>query len=343
MDIKPLLKWFSYTKRDLPWRQDPTPYHIWVSEVMLQQTQVKVVIPYFLAWMEKFPTIRALSESPFEEVIKAWEGLGYYSRCRNLYEGAKTCVRDFKGELPGTYEELKTIKGLGPYTIGALLSFAFKQRKAAVDGNVLRVMSRLTLNYSDISENKTRKQIETEVEKLLPTKEPWVAMEALIELGALVCTKAPKCLECPLREQCLAFRHQETASLPVKKKAQAITYLIRHPVILKADGHVLLKKGKAGEIMADLYEFPYFETPKKLPKKELRQLITSWGLKNFKMEELEPVEHGFTRYQATLYPVWIEIEERIKVEPYLWVKESTLPLLPFSSGHRRVYQAHFKI
>lgn len=341
MDIQPLLTWFKNAKRDLPWRQDPTPYHVWVSEVMLQQTQVKVVIPYFLAWMEKFPTIRALSESPFEDVIKAWEGLGYYSRCRNLYEGAKICVRDFKGELPYNVEDLKTIKGLGPYTIGALLSFAFKQRKAAVDGNVLRVMSRFTLNYTDITDAKTRKKIEDEVEKLLPKKKPWVAMEALIELGALVCTKAPKCLECPLREQCLAFRHQETASLPVKKKGPAITYLIRHPVILKADGHVLLKKGDPGKIMADLYEFPYFETPKKLPKKELSKLITTWGLKNFIMEELEPVEHGFTRYQATLYPVWIEITEKIEINPYVWMKESALSILPFSSGHRRLYQAHF--
>ena len=184
LDFYPLKKWFLIEQRDLPWRKINDPYAIWISEIMLQQTQVAVVIPYYLKWMQRFPTIQALAEAESDEVIKMWEGLGYYSRARNLHAGARYLIEFFGGILPNNESDLAKIKGLGPYTIGALLSFAFHQKKAAVDGNVMRVMARCYELDDDIAKSKTQKKIRHLVEEILPEDESWIVNEALIELGA---------------------------------------------------------------------------------------------------------------------------------------------------------------
>jgi len=296
--------------------------------MMLQQTQVKTVIPYFERWMKRFPNIVSLSQASIDEVIKLWEGLGYYSRARYLHESAIKLVQNGFTEI--TEDSLNNIKGLGPYTKGALLSFAFNKRAAAVDGNVLRVMSRLTQFEEDISLPSSRKEIEKRTLESLPQEHPWVAMEALIELGATVCKKKPECLKCPLLSQCRSFKTGKQYELPIKKKGPQITKLERTVFIIESSHGTLVKKGTKGKIMADLYEFPWFEGHQ---EDTLNKMIeTEFGAFD-SFEKLETVSHGFTRYQAKLHPYRIKLKSKYKGE-YVWHKD--LALLPFSSGHRKI-------
>ena len=197
-DIEALKAWFLKEKRDLPWRENASPYWVWVSEVMLQQTQVSVVVPYFIRWMKKFPTISALAAAQCEDVIKTWEGLGYYSRARNLHKGAQTIVSNYNGKLPKTRNELLAIKGLGLYTANAILAFAFKKKAAPVDGNVRRVLARYDGVYESIDKTKVQKEIQSRAEKLLPERQSYLISEALIELGALICKKKTQLCPMPL-------------------------------------------------------------------------------------------------------------------------------------------------
>ncbi len=330
--MEKLKSWFLEHQRDLPWRENRTPYRIWISEVMLQQTQVAVVIPYFHLWMQKFPTIQALAEAPLEEVIKAWEGLGYYSRARNLHRAAQMVMKDFEGVLPSTAEELDKLPGFGPYTIGAVLSFAFQQRAAAVDGNVVRVLSRFFASDKDCTQ---RKHYEGLTLSVLSDKEPWVAMEGLIELGAKICQRSPKCSTCPLMEECQAYRQGRTADFPLKKKRPSTIYLERQVAIIRWQDEILVRQEKEGKVMAGLYEFPYALLNENL---ELDLVLK-------KLKELPLVKHGFTRYDVTLYPCLYEATEKKILNGYEWKKWNQLVLLPFSSGHRRILKelkdAHF--
>ncbi len=317
--IDELKAWFLEVKRDFPWRENPSPYEVWVSEIMLQQTQASVVIPYFLHWMREFPDIESLAAAPIEKVIKAWEGLGYYSRARNMHEGAKYIVECFGGRVPGKEEELKKIKGLGPYTIGAILSFAFHKKKAAVDANVHRVISRYFLS---------EKRVPELTEGILPDREPHVVMEALIELGALVCKKRPECFVCPLKEKCLARAKEMTEMIPTPKDKKKTIVLLRHIAILRFDKHVLVRKEKRGKVMADLYEFPYFE--QKIDQSQLFGLNVVYG------GDLPKVTHTFTKYRAHLYPSIWQVKAGEPVDGYEWILWDELKKLPFSSGHRKI-------
>lgn len=324
-DIERLREWFFSSRRFLPWRENPSPYEVWVSEVMLQQTQVSVVIPYFQKWMTLFPTISGLAKAPIEKVIKAWEGLGYYSRARNLHAGAGYLMKHHNGELPSSYEALKKIKGLGPYTIGAILSFAFKQKEVAVDGNVFRVLARLFCIEEEVDKVKTQREMRKLCETLLPNREPWIIMEALIELGALVCQKKPKCFECPLKESCLG--KSKAALLPIKRKQEKIISLYRDVAVIYAEGELLLKRGERGKVMADLLEFPYFEGGIEIGK-EL-------GLSLKSIISLPEVVHGFTKYKAHLYPHLYQTVKK-EVVGYEWISFHQVKDFPFSSGHRRI-------
>lgn len=337
-DIHALKEWFQNAKRDLPWRQKPTPYAVWISEVMLQQTQVAVVVPYFLRWMEFFPTIQSLAEAPLDTVLKLWEGLGYYSRARNLHEGAKTIVKSFGGKLPSDEASLSTIKGLGPYTRGAILSFAFHQKIPAVDGNVIRVLSRYFQIEEDISKPSTVEQIRKRAEVILPNEESWIVNEALIELGATFCQRKPQCSQCPLRRSCKAHRNGVSHQLPIKTRRTQTEYLYRAVAVIRHQGSYLIRRGKKGEIMHDLHEFPYFETTGKgLTVPQLKKKIKSQlKLDVREGEELPEVAHSFTRFQVKLAPVQFSCLDRIAVPDFEWVSFDQIQHLAFSSGHRRI-------
>ncbi|MBA2368568.1 MAG: A/G-specific adenine glycosylase [Candidatus Protochlamydia sp.] len=339
-DHSNLKHWFESIKRDLPWRKLPEPYAVWISEVMLQQTQVSVVVPYFQKWMETFPTVQALAAAPMEKVIKAWEGLGYYSRARNLHEGAKHIMLHHNGMLPSDEAQLAAIKGLGPYTIGAILSFAFHQKKAAVDGNVLRVLSRYFHLDDDISKGKTQKKLRLLAESILPDEEPWIVSEALIELGATVCQKKARCYACPLKGSCLSFQHQSADRLPVNSKKIKTEKLYRAVAVIQFNDHYLVKKGKKGEIMSDLTEFPYFDTAKEgISFQELKEKIQHhFHLSIRTTLQLPHVLHGFTRFQARLAPVIFNVSFNLPVQDFEWVALEELKQRAFSSGHRRIWQ-----
>lgn len=344
INIDQLKKWFFLFRRHLPWRKNPSPYAVWVSEMMLQQTQVSVVIPYFEKWMALFPSIRVLSKTPLEQVIKAWEGLGYYSRARYLHEGARYLMTYHEGELPEDPRALQKIKGLGPYTIGAIRSFAFKKKAAAVDGNILRVFSRLFALEDPIDQPHARLQIEKLTESILPEVEPWIVMEALIELGALICQKNPLCRDCPLKTNCLAFKQNRVGDLPRKGKKSPTTLLYRLVAIIQSDRGILLKKGGKGKVMADLWEFPYFEVSQPIQEGILWQteLETTLSLPLLYQRSFSTLSHSFTRYKAFLYPHLWQATDVSDPRGYEWVSFDLLLKKPFSSGHRRILKAYIE-
>lgn len=337
IDIIALHKWFKETRRPFPWRENPTPYRVWISEVMLQQTRASVVIPYFERWMELFPDPHVLARASLEEVIKAWEGLGYYGRARHVHEGARQIVDQFSGKIPQKREHLEKIKGLGPYMINAILSFAFHQRAAAVDGNVARVLVRHFLIQDDILRHAAKKKIQAIADDMLDTKKPWVTAEALIELGATQCLPKALCNSCPLNSTCLACKENRTEQFPVKSQERPVTILTRSVAVIEENNHVLVKKVAPGKVMADLYEFPYFEgLERPLPQ----HINAVWGLQTTFVRSLPFVQHSFTRYQAQLFPIYLRAFERKEIKDFEWVSLDDIGKLPFSSGHRRILE-HF--
>lgn len=307
---------------------------------MLQQTQVAVVIPYFLRWMERYPNVEALASASIDEVIKLWEGLGYYSRARNLHEGAKKIVAEFHGYFPADEEQLRKIKGLGPYTIGAILSFAFHKKKAALDGNVIRVMTRYFQIEQDVGSPSTLKHLRELVEKLLPEDESWLVNEGLIELGATICQKKASCAKCPLQSGCKSHLQGTVEKFPVKAKKIQTTYLFRAVPVISSGNHYLIKRGSDGKVMQDLHEFPYFEIPDGgIDTEDLK----NWVEQNYQLEvdyikTLPEVSHSFTRYQVRLDPFTFSCKTKKDVEGYMWKTFDELHSLAFSSGHRRILQ-----
>lgn len=336
-DIELLRRWFQENKREFPWRKTESPYHVWVSEVMLQQTQASVVVDYYQRFLNLFPSVKDLAQAPIEKVIKAWEGLGYYSRARRLHQGAKIVCEQFGGEVPIEEDKLKSIKGLGPYTIGAIRSFAFKQKAAAVDGNVLRVLSRYYAIGDDISKQTVQERFRLMTQQFLPSNKPWEIMEACIELGALVCKKMPVCAQCPVNQSCLAYQMQQETLYPYKKKQIPIQALLRAVFIVTSGDYLLVKKGSEGKIMADLYEFPYCELEETQDVETLQETAQNHFQAPLELERVLPSsKQAFTRYRVTLFPILFKTNERQKMEGYEWKKWGEIEMLPFSSGHRRI-------
>ncbi len=255
---EPLLSWFQAASRDLPWRRSPTPYHVWISEIMLQQTRVSAVIGYYERFLDALPDVKALAQAPDEKLFKLWEGLGYYSRARNLKKAAGEVMERFGGELPASYEELLSLPGIGSYTAGAIGSIAYGLPVPAVDGNVLRVVSRLLESREDILKPAVKKQMEALIGSVLPEGRAGAFNQALMELGALVCVPngEPRCMECPLRGLCLARRRGTAGELPVKTPKKARVVEERTVLVIQRGGEVLLRKRPEQGLLAGLYEFP---------------------------------------------------------------------------------------
>ncbi|MDP1836051.1 MAG: A/G-specific adenine glycosylase [Chlamydiales bacterium] len=340
MNTDSLKEWFVNQRRQLPWRSDASPYAVWVSEVMLQQTQVAVVIPYFLRWMERFPTVQNLANASADEVIKLWEGLGYYSRARNLHAGAQYVVEKFGGVLPAESHELSQIKGLGPYTVAAIQAFAFKQKTAAVDGNVLRVISRLYAIHEPINQPKTVSKIRAMAQEMLPDQEPWLVAEALIELGATICSRKPVCEMCPMQPGCKSYAQGIQEQLPKKDKQVVAQKLFRAVAVIKSTFGLLLRRCVEGEIMNDLHEFPYFEVTES--GIDHTHLLREFPLSLEFEHSMPSVSHSFTRYRVRLDPVIFTCFEAVDVAGYQWKAWDEIPSLAFSSGHRRILQAIMK-
>jgi A/G-specific adenine glycosylase len=338
VDIERLKRWFLTYKRKLPWRESPTSYQVWISEVMLQQTQVSVVIEYYLRWMEAFPTVKDLAEASLEQVIKIWEGLGYYSRARRLHQAAQEIVKYYQGQLPDKEEELKRIPGLGPYTVNAILSFAFHKKAAAVDGNVVRVITRHEGLLLDGTQSKSLELLRLRVFELLPEKEPWVAMEALIEFGALVCKKKPECFRCPMRLSCRAYEDKNPEDYPLKKAKPPLTHLYHLVCLIEYEGYVLLyKEVDRRKRMADLWGFPFVQLQEARYEEKCPDELAGF-FKSFPafVEKLPMVKQSFTRYQAHLFPLRFKAGEAPVISGYYWVEKTKILDYPFSSGHKKL-------
>ena len=262
LEIRRLLRnWYDENKRDLPWRHTNDPYKIWISEVILQQTRVVQGLNYYLRFVDRFPTVKSLAISSEEEVLKMWQGLGYYSRARHLHSAAKMILSEFNGKIPNTYKEIISLKGIGEYTAAAILSTAYDKPYAVVDGNVYRVLSRLFAIKTPIDTTIGKKEFAQLSQVLLDVANPGIHNQALMEFGALHCTPTqPKCDECPLSNHCVSNKLNIQSKLPVKKMKTKIRKRYLHYFYFNIDGYTYLNKREERDIWKNLYEFPLIET-----------------------------------------------------------------------------------
>lgn len=274
-----LLAWYPRHRRDLPWRHTRDPYAIWLSEVILQQTRVAQGLPYYLDFLTSYPTVHELAAAPEQEVLRHWQGLGYYSRARNMHHTAQQVVNEFGGQFPTTFAGLRQLKGVGPYTAAAIASFAFDEAVAVLDGNVFRVLARVFGLHSDIAAPSSRKEFQALADQHLPPAHAAEFNQAIMEFGALQCTPAkPDCLFCPLQSQCWAFQHGEVALLPVKSKAKAARTRYFHYLVLRHGEQLYLKERLAGDIWQGLYDFALAETDSAdLPAAEVLRHVEALG------------------------------------------------------------------
>ncbi|WP_066070002.1 A/G-specific adenine glycosylase [Neobacillus soli] len=296
---KDLISWFIAEQRDLPWRKDQDPYKVWVSEIMLQQTRVDTVIPYFNRFIEWFPTIENLAEAEEDRVLKAWEGLGYYSRVRNLQSAVREVKEKYNGEVPNTPEEISGLKGVGPYTAGAILSIAYGLPEPAVDGNVMRVLSRILSIWEDIAKSSSRKVFEKAVRALISHEDPSAFNQALMELGALICTPtSPSCLLCPVRDHCHAFDEGVQNELPIKtKKNKTREVHLAAAILTNENGNILIHRRPATGLLANLWEFPNVEVyhPMQTEREQMVELFNQSLELNINLEKIiGQLEHVFS-------------------------------------------------
>lgn len=263
----PLLEWYRENARKLPWREDPAPYHVWLSEIMLQQTRVNAVLDYYERFLQACPTVADLAGLPEDRLMKLWQGLGYYTRARSLQRAAKIIVEEYGGELPADYEAIRALPGVGDYTAGAVCSIAFGMPTPAVDGNVLRVVSRITGDDSDITAQATKKKVAAGLRAVIPTKAAGDFNQALMELGAIVCLPngAPLCEKCPVAPFCRAYRNGLTDKLPVKPARKARRVEKRDVFLIFYDKRVALRRRPPKGLLAGLWEFPNELSPAACP------------------------------------------------------------------------------
>lgn len=295
--VPELTAWYRASARALPWRETPTPYRIWISEIMLQQTRIEAVKPYYQRFLEAFPNVAALAAAPEETVLKLWEGLGYYSRARNLQKAAQICVESHGGELPRTYDQLRRLPGIGSYTAGAIASIAWGERVPAVDGNVLRVLSRILENGEDIGQPSVKKAAEKQIQEILPEETPGAFNEGIMELGETVCIPGgkPLCDTCPIQTFCLAHQHGTEEVFPVKTPKRPRRVEEWTILRLEADGRVAVRKRPEKGLLAGLYEFPAQEGFWR--EQQVEQWLREQGSQRFSIESMGRSRHIFTHVE----------------------------------------------
>lgn len=307
--VPSLLLWFSRAARELPWRSDPTAYHVWVSEIMLQQTRVEAVRPYYARFVEALPDVRALALCREESLLKLWEGLGYYNRVRNMQRAAAEVLERYKGELPSEYEELLALPGIGRYTAGAIASIAYGRAVPAVDGNVMRVISRICGNEEDIMKQSVRGFFEKELSRILPAEAPGTFNQALMELGATVCVPngAPLCSECPVRESCFAFETGRQQELPVKARKKKRRIEERTVLVLRDGERTAIRRRPKRGLLAGLYELPNY--PGRLSPDEALALVKAEGWNPIRIRELDEAHHIFSHVEWHMEGYLVLVEE----------------------------------
>jgi A/G-specific adenine glycosylase len=351
-----LLEWFPKNARDLPWRRTQDPYAIWVSEIMLQQTQVKTVVPYWQRWMQALPTIEAVAAARLQQIHKLWEGLGYYTRARNLHKAAQTIVERHGSKFPRRFEDVLELPGIGRYTAGAICSIAFDQQTPILDGNVIRVLTRLFGINGTVRESKVRTELWHIAERLVQTAaklqgiEPRSTLHAqrfcsmlnqsLMELGALICNpNQPHCGGCPVANCCAAFRQGRVNDLPRRSPRPRTVPRRFIALVLRSRGRFLVRQRPAGVVNANLWEFPNAEVALKNsdPGKVAQSLF---GAKSTKLVHLCTIKHSITRYRITLEAFRSQLDHGAKRSPdgARWLNRSQLQRVPFASAHKRILE-----
>jgi A/G-specific adenine glycosylase len=332
-----MLQWFKKNKRDLPWRRTSDSYAIWVSEIMLQQTQVNTVIPYYQKFLKSFPTVRHLAKAHLSKVLKVWEGLGYYSRARNLHRASQVILNHFHGKIPDTLKDLLGLPGIGRSTAGAILSFAFHKEAPILDGNAKRVISRLFAVPNNPAKGKTEDILWKISESLIPKGFSNPFNQALMDLGSMVCTpKEPECDRCPLHHFCRAKASGEPEKFPLKKIKKAIPHVESASAVIKNDGNVLLNQRPPVGLLGGLWEFPNWEiTGKKELKRWLRSHIKNEIGMSVKVKELiGTFQQTFSHFKLTLHVYHCHIiSGKGKGK---WIPIGNLHLLPMPRIHRRI-------
>ncbi len=323
---KSLLRWYSKKARDLPWRRTRDPYAIWVSEIMLQQTQVTTVIPYYEKWMKKFPTLQSLARAPLDSVLHAWAGLGYYRRARMLHQGAQEVLKNWNGKIPERASELQKIPGIGRYTAGAIASIAFEEKSPLVDGNVIRVFSRLKALRSPVDQPSTLRRLWKLAEDLLPDESIGNFNQALMELGSQVCTpQNPRCETCPVHGHCKAYRAQRQAFYPVRLLKEKMIKLRERAFLIEKNSRVLIQKQTGKDRWSGLWIFPNLNLEESLRRREVLK-----------------IKHGFTKYLIDLRVYQTQADEKIFLMPkmlskkFRWVKREDLKKIAFPSPHQKI-------
>lgn len=318
---EPLIQWYRENRRDLPWRQQPSPYHVWVSEIMLQQTRVEAVKPYYQRFLAALPAVRDLAEVPEDQLLKLWEGLGYYNRVRNMQKAARQVMADYGGEFPVTYEGIRSLAGIGSYTAGAIASFAYGLPKPAVDGNVLRVIMRLTGDDSDIMKQSTKKQVEEKLEPVIPADAASDFNQGLIELGALVCVPngQPKCEACPLAGMCRARMEGRIEELPVKTRAKERRIEKRTILVFRDGEKTAIGKRPDKGLLAGMYELPNY--PGHMSRKEVAAYSKEIGLMPVRIKKLPEAKHIFSHveWHMTGYEVRVDELEKTNEKGFLFI------------------------
>ncbi|MBI5930043.1 MAG: A/G-specific adenine glycosylase [Chloroflexi bacterium] len=349
--ILPLLTWYEQHAENLPWRQTRNPYHIWLSEIMLQQTQVATVIPYYERFLAKFPTIAALADAPQDDLLKQWEGLGYYSRARNLQAAAQQIIQSFDGELPQTATQLQELKGIGRYTAGAVASIAFDEHVPVLDGNVIRVFSRLFDNAEDVARPATIAKYWEMAEQLMgdvPTGQAGNYNQALMELGRTICKpRNPDCAHCPIAKFCLARANGTPNERPVKAaKAKTPHYDVTCGLIRNTKRELLIAKRRDKDLLGGLWEFPggKVESGETLEACLARELHEEMGITVEVGEFLVKVQHAYTHFKITLFAFEC-VFAPTSAEPtchecadFRWVSEERLSEFAFSKADRKIIE-----
>ncbi len=352
--VQALLGWFSHAARDLPWRRIRDPYAIWISEIMLQQTQVKTVIPFWNRWMQNLPTITHLAEADPQKVLKLWEGLGYYHRARNLQRAAKLICSDHEREFPADFDQILTLPGVGPYTAGAIASIAFNQPRPILDGNVTRVLARLFGITQTADQAAVKNQLwdlaarlVRHAEALPPASTPQKKKTAgncsdlnqsLMELGALLCTpRQPRCPNCPLTSLCRAYRTGKTDHIPRLASRPAATH--RHVIawVITSRGKILVRQRRANVVNSHLWEFPNVEVNGQ-PFDPLALAKASTGLPVESLRPLCTIRHSITRYRFKTEAYLISLPATVRPTGRKWIPIADATGLPFSGAHQKILQ-----
>ncbi len=355
---KNLLAWFSQFQRDLPWRRSKDPYRLWLSEVMLQQTRVATAIPYYERFLERFPEVRVLAEAPEEEVLRHWSGLGYYSRARNLQKAAQQIVALHNAVFPATEAEALALPGVGKYTAAAILSMAYGQRLSVLDGNVARVLARLQAIRGDLRAGIRWKELQKSAKALLAPKSPGDWNQAMMELGAILCTpRSPQCLLCPVREFCEARKQGLADTIPEKRKKRATVELqLAAAVLLDPQGHTLLlpppkpkagptRKADLGALVSRMWHFPTIEVHRDAAL-EMRAYLEESLLRSHKLsaplERLPKVRHTVTYRSITLLPFRMKLKKLPQLSGARVLPLSDLSSVPISNLTRKIARAALK-